>query len=520
MMKKTVAGILLFVWVLLGIFFSYYSYYKIVSVTNDVLTNKITQIQASSKNINEVLDKLPRIFNETPSTTVILVLNQKSKLLGSLYEPTRINMLDYNEILKTYKSTELKKFSYLRLPFSFGSSIWVISNKEISLTQAFGFMLKNNSELILIPITYVFIFIILLLGVIVDTSEKKPDMKIKSPAPKFLKSDGQKNYIAIANEKYLSSKILILLDMIEKNFSANSIAFYSRESGQWKHILEKTGNLVIKGDAAIEHLPREIIDLSDNSWREPLLSADKRLLFIPLHYRNLLFGLIRIQFTGLASEIDSQILDRLISLCTGYSDSLFMQRVYDKAVSDPETGFYNYPYFYFVVKEKLVSSQNFAVVVFEISSLNTVSPGTIRSWAQDVLQELSHEKLKPVVSARLDRAKFTLLYEIASEKHTEEEREHSEKTELSRLDEVPKIVQKITFKIFRHTAKLTGGFFLRPTNYEDADSFLQRLDYLLINSSFSTYPADFNGKFSTEQRKQDVEKEKKRDASIEPATSL
>jgi len=42
----------------------------------------------------------------------------------------------------------------------------------------------------------------------------------------------------------------------------------------------------------------------------------------------------------------------------------------------------------------------------------------------------------------------------------------------------------------------------------------------LINSSFSTYPADFNGKFSTEQRKQDVEKEKKRDASIEPATSL
>lgn len=184
-----------------------------------------------------------------------------------------------------------------------------------------------------------------------------------------------------------------------------------------------------------------------------------------------------------------------------------MQRVYDKAVADPETDFYNYPYFYFMVKEKLGSSKKFAVVVFEIADLNRISPETTRAWAHDLVIELNREQLKPLVSARLDRAKFALLYEVhnTSVKKVSDDENYAQETggkvDLIQLDEVPGTIQRVTRKSFKQTARLTGGFFIRPTNYEDAESFMQRLDYLLINSTFSAYPSDFIGKFSTEEEK-------------------
>jgi hypothetical protein len=507
-MKKTVAGILLFIWVLSGMLATWFFYQNYATVADETMKNRIVQIQSFSKNTKEMLEKLPRIFSEAPATAAILILNQKSKLLGSLYEPTRINREDYDAILNTYKSTELKNFAYIHLPFTGGYSIWVVCKKNISLPQAFEFMLANNSKLILIPIVYVFALLLILMILWFEPTAKKLEIKDESNIPyvhEYHQSIDDKNYNVIANDKYISNKILLLMDMIEKNFSTSTIAFYSRESGKWKHVLEKTGNLSIKGDVAVENLPGEILHLSDNTWREPLLSHDKRLLFIPLHYRNLLFGLIRLQFTGLASGLDKPSLDKLIALCTRYSDSLFMQRVYDKAVADTETDFYNFPYFYFMIKEKLASAQNFAVVVFEIANLNRISPETTRSWAQDLILELNRAQLKPIVSARLDRAKFTLLYEIGFEtakegKTNEDNNEPGAKVDLIKLDEVPEIIQNVTHKYFKHTANLTGGFFIRPTNFEDADSFMQRLDYLLINSAFSPYPSDFNGKFSTQQK--------------------
>jgi len=539
-MKKTVAGVLLFVWILIGAALGFYFYQSFTSATGDEMKNRVAQIQTYSKNTNEVLDKLPRIFKEAPATAVILILNQKSKLLGSLYEPARIRADEYDSILKSYKNIELKNFTYQRLPFAGGYSIWVISRKNVSALKAFEFVLGRNPGLILFPIVYAFGLIIILMILLIDpargktpetvgekSSEKTPKeiSKKEIPQPRSKERQARKseagagepestrdNRIIVSNP-FISNKILLLMDTIEKNFSTNTIAFYSRESGKWKHVLEKTGNLSIRGDAAVENLPREILSLSDNSWREPLLSQDQRLLYIPLHYRNLLFGLLRLEFTGLASQLDHQLLDRLIGLCTRYSDSLFMQRVYDKAVADPETDFYNYPYFYFMVREKLGSSKKFAVVVFEIADLGRITPETTRSWAHDLIVELNKKHLKPMVSARLDRTKFSLLYELKGELKSElkssvdenvsEPRVEKEgdKVDLMRLDEVPEIIQNVTLKSFKQTAKLTGGFFIRPTNYEDAESFMQRLDYLLINSSFNAYPSDFTGKFSGDHLK-------------------
>lgn len=499
-MKKIFAAILLFIWIFLGIALPYYFYHNFKNVKDETIKKQVERIRTFSKNTNEMIDKLPSIFRESHTTAVILILNQKSKLLGSLYEPSRVNRYDYGTILKTYKSTELKEYAYLHLPFTSGYSIWVISKKNISLQQFFQSMLENDSKLILIPIVYAFMLLIILMVLLFDPG-KKIEKDIVNEVSRKHETKGTGNYKISNDNTFLSNKILLLLDTIEKNFSTSTIAFYSRESGIWKHVMEKTGNLSIKGDAAIENLPNEILNLSDNTWREPLLSHDKNLLFIPLHYRNLLFGLIKLQFTGLASEIDQHSLDTLISLCTRYSDSLFMQRVYDKAVTDSETDFYNYPYFYFIVKEKLGSSQNFAVVVFEITDLNRVSPETTRSWSQDIIVELDKIQLKPLVSARLDRAKFAFLYEVKSVINKDSFNDTREKVDLINLEKVPGIIQNLTHKYFKHTTKLNGGFVIRPTNFEDADTFMQRLDYLLINSAFSAYSSDFNNKFSFDPKK-------------------
>lgn len=448
-------------------------------------------MQMGLKDTNQLLQRLPLIFNEYPSSAMILVLNQKSKLLGSLYEAERISQSDYNEILKNYKTMEYRKFQFVKVLTGSGISIWVIGNREIGIFNYIIARLKSNPGYIFILAAYTLVLLVLLMSWVFD----KPVVvrEEERPAPDLPEYKIPENRKASIQGKYLENKIVLLMDTIEKTYSTIKVAFYSREGGKWRHILEKSGNLVIKGDVAIEYLPLEITEIADKNWREPLISFDKKILFVPLNYRNNLFGLLRIHFSGLASEVTSESLNQLAKLCSNYSHAIFMQRIYDKAITDPETDFYNYPYFYFMVKEKLSADKKFAVVVFEVSGFNRISPESTRNWSADLVNELTQKGLKPLIAARLERSRFSLLYEVG---HKESEIEN-----LSELNKIPSIIKNITSRSFKQIASLNGGFYIRPTGYEDTDTFMQRLDYLIINSKFQAFSMDFEDHISSGMKK-------------------
>ncbi|MDH4199379.1 MAG: hypothetical protein OEV66_03275 [Spirochaetia bacterium] len=482
-MKKIYNGIFLFIWIAFGLSFGWLFYQQKISTSIGDLQKKIVQIEVGHNDTHQLFDKLPQVFNNFPSACAILVLNQKGKLLGSLFEPSRISRTDYEKLIRSYKTIELKNYQYFRLPFAATFSIWIIAKKQNNPFEIYAFFLENNPGFILVPVFY--FFILLISGVAFFLRPKHTSNAMDN----IPEDHGNVESGAIQTERFLSNKIILLMDAIENNFSTRNIAFYSREGGAWKHVFEKSGNLTVRGDAAIENLPSEILNLTEDTWREPLISHEGRLMFIPLHYRNVLFGLLRLQFSGLASQLTSEFLEKLISLTSRYAHSLFMQRIYDRAVADPETDYYNYPYFYFLLREKISHAASFAVVVFEISHLNRVSPESVRNWSQDVVSNLAKSHLKPSMSVRLERTKFAFLYETGDH--------GSAKNNLPQLENIPDIIKKTTQTSFKALVHVTGGFFLKPSSFEDADTFMQKLDYLLINSTFSPFSPDFNmGEFS------------------------
>ena len=62
--------------------------------------------------------------------------------------------------------------------------------------------------------------------------------------------------------------------------------------------------------------------------------------------------------------------------------SLYIQKTYERAVLDPETGFYTYPYFLFSLKERLVSGRPFMVLSFELKNFQELDEELAQRFAR------------------------------------------------------------------------------------------------------------------------------------------
>lgn len=481
-MKKPVLTIAFVFWLLAGLFTSFYFYRNASELNTKQLREKIFKMEMATKTTKDFLYYLPGLFDHIPLANVILVFNEKNRLLRGIYEPSRIEQYEYNTILKTYKTVELKNFTYTRLPFENKISVWVISRKNIGFFTVMNYFFSNNPEFILLPAAYFLIFIFFVMALF---SKPYPSLITQGANDNEPQPEPEEvhHHDSLTNDRYIFNKIILLMDTIEKNFSTSNVTFYSRENNTWKYVMEKSGNLTVRGEAMSGNLPDYILNLSDDTWREPLISDDNQWMFIPLHYRNVLFGLLRLHFTGLAGPLENSQLERLVSLCNRYAHSLFIQRLYDKAVTDPESDYYNYPYFYFMVKERLEGRRKFAVAIFEVSHFNRISPESIRIWAQDLVFNLSKVRLKPSVPARLERSRFAFLFDLGDPE--------SGKVDINNLKKIPDIIKTSLRTWWKRTVSLNGGFFIRPSAHEDTEAFMHRLEYLLINTTFSAFSSEF-----------------------------
>jgi hypothetical protein len=305
---------------------------------------------------------------------------------------------------------------------------------------------------------------------LVETTDDAPEL-----------SDRQKKKIKKIETSVFSEKMTALLDSIERRYPVKNVSYFSYESGKWISVMQKMGGIVVRGET-IYMSKRLLAKLGEIDKVSAISLNQRRNLFIPLLYRSSLIGGIYLAFVD-GFKGGEQIEQEITDLCTGFAHSIFLQRIYDIAVRDPDTDFFTYPYFYFMIKEWLKSNKQFATMVFEIEGIETATPKTMRRWAMNLQNTLKTLAQEGDLFARLDRGKFAIIFNLKPEIGGE--------IRLNKLEDIPSLIQRTTGDTFQNARHLSGGFFIRPANMEDADSFMQRLEYQLINcrlsgSDFST----------------------------------
>lgn len=284
-----------------------------------------------------------------------------------------------------------------------------------------------------------------------------------------------------SSELHFTERIYSLLDVMNRSYPLSCVTFYTTENGRWEGVVTKSGQIMVRGELFTELAP----ELMNKAKEEPWLifpgedQKPEKVLISLLHRGHLIGGILAVLSSG--QKATEEMCQELYTLAGEYAQSVFVQRLYDLAVNDSETGFYTYPYLYSVIKEKLQSSQHFAAVLFEVDPVESLSPETLRRWSEALAYGLKKEKLKPALIARLARGKFVLLYHLHHEHSLPHERRESE-IEAADLEGVLSYVRQLSASHLGKKSSLFGGFLIKPAVLKDTDDFFRRLEYLLINS--------------------------------------
>ena len=110
--------------------------------------------------------------------------------------------------------------------------------------------------------------------------------------------------------------------------------------------------------------------------------------------------------------ITDRELKQIEPIAEAFARSLYIQRTYERAVLDPDTGFYTYPFFLFSLKERLISGRNFMVFVFEIENFQDLENELMSRFARYTqLQKNDYFHTDSSSLCRLDINSFAVITE-------------------------------------------------------------------------------------------------------------
>ncbi len=483
------------IWAATGLVVSFWYYQSLSEPPYQEVQNRLLWLKVKSENRVQFMERLPGLFHEYPSIGMALYFNDKMTLLGSAYDGERVSKRTYEMLVERYQGkgeiseatrNRLLKFTmpdqsrvilYVHDIFTEGSGpLWLF---EYLLARKDGF----KWYFILYLFTGVLLFLAYLISYFISTSlsgeaGKGAPGRDRHGRPKRSADfdygaapGGEDPWTRINEEFHFSEKAIALLDAIERRFPVKGVAYYSAEDGDWKGVVQKMGGITVRG-SMVPVLSRSLIEPACRQ-SSLVLEAGKSVL-IPLMHRGHLVGGIFARFAepNTCSAADSR---ELVTMSGDFAQSVFLQRIYDLAVIDTDTEFHTYPYFHFLIQEKLKTSQHFVTIVFELSGINKVTPGTLKSWANLVRGELSAAGFEPELYARLDRGRFALVYNIKP-------KEGERSVRLNDLEAVPPVLRYCADRKIKRAGELLGGFFLRPVEMDDVHSYFRRLEYLMIHN--------------------------------------
>lgn len=445
-----------------------------------------------------LIDRLPSVFDRSVSLSALAIMSTGHEILGSMYEADRIDSGLYRRLLSDLKDRQLQKQpaylvenGYNLVKYSLKDSdqyFILVTLSTLPFKQSWVQVRESHPSVFWVGAGVLSLSLILLLITWLNSGRSAPPGKnTVSSRAKYQHSKKVFNQRRQQGRKHsdrealiqqndplvtdhrgnlqFENQLLSLMARFREQCEYERVSFYLREIDGWIPVLQKRGQLIIRGND-LYPVPEIIQSFKKNTlWQKPLLSGDGHEAFIPVNREGRTRGAFKFRFRS-DRQPDDEMLNRLQNTAAGFARSLDIQKTFESAVIDTTTGFYTYPYFYFSLKERLISGGSFAVTVIEFPEYKDSDEEKFKLWAHAVQNTLYHSgNSYPDTACRLTAGRFGFIFTLADSASPEPVFERS---------------QAIRSSALKHTGRENyGAMLISPVDITGVDTFSRRIETAL-----------------------------------------
>ena len=499
-MKVKIGAAVFFLWLITGIMGFFLLFDKKSASPMKNVAVKLSALNKTNTDATRWLSHLKGLLESETALAAIFVTNEKGALASSLYEASRLSPQKYQQLVENFSNmNEVILPSHLKLlkirDIGHGNSVFLVSRSKTGYVDLYRRLRKKQPFMRWVIASYfaagglLVLFIIFAFffdkGADAITPAIKPSIKSET-RPKSEKSI--KNSEAPMHDEpvsttdkslLLQNQLIQVLNEFSQTLPFTVITFFSFESNRWMPVTQKKGQLFIRGEA-LKNIPGALQGISNPAqWVKPLVDPSRESILVPVRRRNSLFGAFYFQLAEnhqLPDEAESELLEKAAE----FSRSIFIQKTYERAIIDDETGAFTYPYFFFAVKERILAKNRFAVLIFDLLRVDTTTSKSLRKWVLQVrtlLEDLQlNEGQRGLLSSnqqihiltRIENNRFAILFDL-----------NRDGFDLNSAEEISQEIRRLTDKVFSSKVAIYGSLVPREEETNSADEYIRRLQYAL-----------------------------------------
>ena len=475
-MKTRLSGLLIALWLLIGITMVGLVYYSCRRPAINDHNNAIIKLVEMSSNVKSLL---PKLFQVEPALLASFIIDPKGNLMGSMFEPNRLSKDSYSKWVTAIRGGQeihlQDSYSLHRLSAS-ANQVILVSQNSVSISQMWSRLKADVPNLRYFALGYFvpalglimfFIFSIIQKDrVYFRIAKMKPQPKKKSKAfiKKFVPSvaEVRRSHWGTSTPQFLYKNQLIqIMQHFSGRYSIERQTFYLRENDTWMPFLQQRGTITLKG-STIKEVP-DILQVTDNYFNKFITTPDKKSAVIFVFIKNAPLGAFYFEFSEVASE---QQLTEMLEKSRELGHTIFVQKIYEKATIDEQTMAYTYPYFFFLLKEKVAAETYFATVIFSMQGIESITASTVRKWVAKVKHNLSSTRISEdeLPLCRLHGNRFAILLSEGK---------------IDQGTAVMKLIKDTAKKFFFDKVRAIGTLVPRTNGVSNVDDYINRLEYAL-----------------------------------------
>ncbi|MDH5717365.1 MAG: hypothetical protein OEZ22_06975 [Spirochaetia bacterium] len=452
----------------------------------DALKNRVSEIVKEEENSDKILDKLSTVFDLEPALLALILTNNNDYVIGSMYESSRLSKGDYKDFVNNLKNinqkSEWKNYKCVKFKLvSEKNKIYLLVKKEGTFKNNFWDFIKKYSILkwgmASVVLTGAFLILMIIYNILNSSKLKEEKLeeyfiqdKKKREYQNFTKNDRE---VAATVEfdnsfkRFHQNQLINFIELVQKKYSFQKISFYSRENDTWRSVIQKRGEIFVKGESIT--IPAFLEEYGEpENWNAPIVLENGKEVYIPVIYKDILTGVFCFVFFDTNFSL-SDTIDEIEKKVSGFAKTIFIQKIYEKAVSDEETGFYTYPYFYFLLKERIKADGFLSAIAFHLEDINDLKELlALKKWGRDILSLLMRNQLESAAVGRINNNRFIALFD--SKSHIDKQ------TFIYKLENIVKDMRKITEKSLTTDISLYGCVISEEVKIKNPEHFLSKIN--------------------------------------------
>lgn len=383
-------------------------YYRVSDYNRQALDEQITLIAASHFSLSQLVDQLPRLFQENPHAAALKLSDYKGEFLGAMYDSRRMSAGEYKRFLET------KTYSANNSPVpGFFLHIWQSKGRKLNIIalslprmQISEYLVRMAREAYLhylIPL-FLALGIFGLYALHLFSGKGLKRAKTVEPIAHSSAAAARGNPWRLKPGFITESAIRDTLQYLQQTTGALSVALFvrhekRRKRSAWVGVSEIHGTLLVRGDSM------EMVEL-DNIAADAVFvrhASGQTWLFFDGEFAVAQVCFI-FRFAQKEQAIDDAMRQRIADFIHTRAEALMTEHYYENSIIDTDTGLYSHPYAMFSLKERLLAGNRFATALLRFSGNNSFLDDRAARTAIRILREKFDAASAPVVARHDDKS--------------------------------------------------------------------------------------------------------------------